>query len=69
MLKKISTVLVAAGALAIATPTVFACPDHDKEKSGETPKTVDKDKSKDKDTAKKDDKKKDEKPAEKPTKS
>jgi hypothetical protein len=62
MLKKITTALVAFGAIAIATPAVMACPHGDKEKTEDAaPKTADKDKSKTspkKDTSK--DEKKDE---------
>ena len=60
MLKKIALTVGMFGALAVAAPTVLACPNMDKERN-EAPKTAEKDKQKDteKTAPKKDDKKKD----------
>jgi hypothetical protein len=63
MLKTLVTALAAAGALAVATPAVLACPGMEKEKTAgeqaeEAPKTADKAKAKQKDEKQKDSSKK-----------
>jgi hypothetical protein len=61
-MKKLALALAAFGALAIATPAVFACPGHDGEKSDtDAPKTAKKDEKKQKAPAKKKEEKKQDK--------
>lgn len=65
-MKKLAIALAAFGALAIATPAVFACDGHgDKGAKTEAPKTAKKEGDKKKAPVKKEDKKKDEKKTEK----
>jgi hypothetical protein len=60
-MKKLAIALATFGALAIATPAVFACPGHDGEKSDNAPKTAESEKSKEKKAPAKKAPKKDEK--------
>jgi hypothetical protein len=62
-MKKLAIALAAFGALALATPAVYACPGHDGDKSADTdaPKTAKKDEKQKKAPAKKKDEKKNEK--------